>query len=64
MSTYVFHSPITVTFAHNIINYLPCYDYMYNWRAGDYISIAKYLGNVEFIDYFNKNSIENCLDLF
>jgi len=60
----VFHSPITVTFTHHITNYLPCYDYTYNWHAGDYISIVKYLGNVEFIDYLNKNNIENCLNLF
>lgn len=32
---------------------------MCNWHADDYISIVKYLGSVEFIDYFNKNSIEN-----
>jgi len=45
----VFHSLIIVTFTHHITNYLPCYNYMYNWRAGDYISIVKYLGNKFFI---------------
>lgn len=60
----IYHPPLTVTFTHNITNYLSCYDYTYNWRAGNYISIIKYLGNVDFIGYFNKNSIENCLNLF
>lgn len=44
--------------------YLPIIEYIHNWHGANYISIVKYLGDINFIDYFTKNNLNDCLEVF
>jgi len=60
----LFYPPILATFTHHIINYLPILEYnIHNWLGANYISFVKYLGDINFIDYFTNNNLKDCLDL-
>lgn len=61
----LYHPPLTVTYTYKCVSDLDYYNYVFNWNAGDYISIVSNIGSINWSNLFNFNSnINDNLDTF